>query len=136
MSRPIAIIIEDQINISQLYSDALSLAGYDTHAVLDGSKAIEALETITPNVIVLDMNLPRVSGHYILKFIRGDDRLKNIPVIIATANSIMAQAVAAEMTERDYILIKPVSMKDLHVLAKKLKAAPVESADADPNTDH
>ncbi len=131
MSRPVAIIIEDQINISQLYSDALSLAGYDTHAVLDGSKAIEALATITPNVIVLDMNLPHVSGHYILKFIRGEDRLKNIPVIIATANSIMAQAVASEMTERDFILIKPVSMKDLNILAKKLKDSPAEKPQED-----
>jgi DNA-binding response OmpR family regulator len=122
MPKPLAVIIEDQAFISEMYADALTLTGLATHIIADGKTAIEELETLTPTLIVLDMNLPQVSGHYLFKHIRGNPRLKNVPIIISTANSILAGAVAKDLGEIDFLMLKPVNIKELQTLARKLLA--------------
>jgi DNA-binding response OmpR family regulator len=122
MSKPLAVIIEDQAFISEMYADALTLTGLATHIIADGKTAIVELETLTPTLIVLDMNLPQVSGHYLYKHIRSHSRLKHVPIIISTANSILAGAVAKDLGDLDFLMLKPVNIKELQTLAKKLMA--------------
>src|SRR5215510_5214883 len=108
MAKPLAMVIEDHEAIRDIYMAALEMEGFDTVGITDGKEALEELGNLTPTVIILDMNLPHVSGHYLLKHIRGDDRLKDIPVIISTANSILASTVAGDKTEHDFVLVKPI----------------------------
>lgn len=122
MQLPVAFVIEDQVNISMLYEDALRLVGYDVVALRDGLVALNALETRdAPQLIVLDINLPRLSGRDIHKHIRSRDKFKDVPVIILTANSLMGERLAEEMTPRDHFYIKPIGMKEFQELAKAMK---------------
>jgi CheY-like chemotaxis protein len=122
MPNPIAFVIEDQINISMLYEDALRLVGYDVVAFRDGLLALNALETRdVPNLIVLDINLPRLSGRDLHKHIRGREKYKNVPVIILTANSLMAEKLQPEITPRDHMYVKPIGMKEFQELAKAMR---------------
>jgi two-component system chemotaxis response regulator CheY len=61
-----------------------------------------------------------VSGHYILKQIRSDERLAQTPVIIVTANTPMAEALSSQLTELDTLLIKPISAQELRDRAKDM----------------
>lgn len=120
MTQRLALIIEDNGDIAYIYDEGLRAANFITDIVMDGKVALERLKTTVPDLIVLDMNLPRVSGHYLFKEIRADERLNNTPIIIATANSPMADALRPLISDIDFILIKPVSASQLRDLASRL----------------
>jgi two-component system cell cycle response regulator DivK len=121
MSNPLAFIVEDNADLGFIYEEVLRTIQFDTERVTSGKDALERLKKIVPHLIVLDMNLPQVSGHYILKQIRADERLAHIPVIIATANVPLAQAMQPELGENDMVLIKPVSASELRELALRFR---------------
>ncbi|MBC8172059.1 MAG: response regulator, partial [Anaerolineae bacterium] len=73
-----------------------------------------------PDLVVLDMNLPHVSGHYIYKKLRSEERFVAMPIIIATANSLIAEALGPDMGPRDHLLIKPISPTQLRNIARNM----------------
>jgi DNA-binding response OmpR family regulator len=123
MSRKRAIIIEDNTEISDLYVLTLQMAHFETERYIDGKEALDRLQAVEPDLIVLDMNLPQVSGHYIYKRIRSDPRLDGTRVIIATANNIVANAMANDLAPQDYLLLKPISVQKLRDLAEEMGRA-------------
>ena len=80
MEKPFALIIEDDRDIVALFRHVLDLAGYRTEIVLHGKVAAEYLATTTPDIVLLDLGLPGMSGGEILAMMRADLRLKNVPV--------------------------------------------------------
>ncbi len=117
---PLAIIIEDDEDLSIIFNEALRAAGFATVVIRDGQEATEqlALNKDNPDVIVLDLHLPHIPGTELLNQIRADDRLKDVQVVITTADARMA-----EMTEgaADFVLIKPISFSLLRDLSARLK---------------
>ena len=120
MADKLAIIIEDNADIARVYATTLEMNGFETEVVSDGQRALQVLETSLPQLIVLDMNLPQISGHYLYKSIRANARLANTAVFIATANTIVANALAPDVSPQDHICIKPVSPAELREFARKL----------------
>ena len=120
MANRFALIIEDQEDIADIYSNALLLTNFESQIISDGKEALELLPNVEPQLIILDMNLPHVSGHYLFKQIRSTSHLADVPVIICTANSVMANAMKAEISETDFILVKPVSIHQLNGLIKRI----------------
>lgn len=122
MKRPLAFVIEDQASLNILYEDALRLVGFDVIAVRDGLEALNKLEiNEPPTFIILDINLPSLSGRDLLKHIRKHNRYDKTPVMILTANSVMATAIQPEITSNDHLFIKPISMKALQDFAKMMR---------------
>ena len=118
MTKPLALIIEDDPQLSQIFS--LALAGlFETDIALDGQTALTRLAETTPNVVILDLNLPEVSGEQILTYIRETPRLAKISVIIATADARQADYL---QDSAEIVLIKPVSPVQLRELAVRLQA--------------
>ena len=120
MADPLALIIEDQEDIADIYSNALTLADFETKIIYDGKDALEMLPNLAPQLIILDMNLPHVSGHYLFKQLRSIPHLADVPVIICTANTVMANAMKSEIGATDFILVKPVSIHQLSGLVKRI----------------
>lgn len=120
MAKGLALVIEDSREIADIYSATLNLAGYEAELVYDGKQALERLGALVPRLIILDMNLPQVSGHYIYKQIRADSRLNQVVVIIATANTVMADALQKELSPGDTLLVKPVSPLQLREVLNSL----------------
>lgn len=117
MSNLKALIIEDEADLAEIYTKALQREGFETETINDGKKAIERLASISPNVILLDLHLPQISGVAILEAIRADERLKKIPVIVTTADERQAE----ELVNRaDLVLLKPVSLNQLRELASRM----------------
>lgn len=130
MSRPLAYVVEDQFALAELYGDALRLVGYDVKQHRTGLDAVNSLELELgiPALIILDMNLPQISGQDVWRYIRKKDQFKQVPIIIVTANSVIANAIHDDLGDNDYLFIKPVTMGQLQGLAKqfKPKVAPPE----------
>ena len=117
MSNLKALIIEDEADLAEIYTKALQREGFETETINDGKKAIERLASVSPNVILLDLHLPQISGAAILEAIRADERLKKIPVIVTTADERQAE----ELVNRaDLVLLKPVSLNQLRELASRM----------------
>jgi diguanylate cyclase (GGDEF)-like protein len=115
-------IIEDDRDIVALFRHVLDVQGFVTEIVLRGDKALERLDVITPDIVLLDLNLTEVPGPEILKKIRNTERLKHIPVIVVTGYANMAVGLESEI---DLILLKPVSIDQLSNLIKRV--CPVET---------
>jgi CheY-like chemotaxis protein len=117
MAKPLALVVEDERDISILFSKALKAAGFETHVVYSGDEAMEWLASGTPDIIILDLNLPQMLGPEILHHIRGSERLAQMPVIVVTAYARLAEDVR---DTADQVLFKPVSFAQLRDLAGRL----------------
>ena len=108
----IVLVIEDDCDLRETYAKALKSLGHQIHAVGTGSEALRWLPKITPDIVVLDMQLPGASGGLILSYIRRYRRLMDIRVIIVSGYPDIAQG-ALEIWGADLYLRKPVSPSEL-----------------------
>jgi DNA-binding response OmpR family regulator len=117
MSDLFALIVEDETDLAIIFSKALQEAGFETQIVRAGDTALMWLASTTPQIVVLDLHLPRVSGEEVLEQIRADERLKDTKVIIATADPRMAETL---QDRADLVLLKPIGFSQLRDLAARL----------------
>jgi CheY-like chemotaxis protein len=115
---PFALIVEDDRDIVALFRQVLDIAGYRTEIVLDGIEAMQRIEMSLPDIVLLDLQLPGMSGVEILKRMREQDTMMNIPVVVITAYSHLPQNLAVEP---DLLLKKPVDINQLSRLVQRLK---------------
>jgi len=117
MDKPFVLIVEDERDIAALFRHVMDLAGYRTEICANGNIAVERLNTCDPDVVLLDLSLPGISGVNILQRMRVDERLKHIPVVVVTAYSELAESLAVEP---DLVMLKPVSAVQLAGLVQRL----------------
>ena len=118
MTDPLALIIEDDRDLANIFAKALKAAEYEIEIIRDGTAALERLSGAEPAVVVLDLHLPYVSGKTILHHIRADKRLAQTRVMLATADSLLADSLRSEA---DLVLLKPISYGQLRDLAVRLR---------------
>ena len=114
----LALIVEDDPDLAEIFSAALTLAGFSVEAIGNGVDALARLQSIEPSVIVLDIHLPGISGIEILRQVREDPRLSSARVIASTADARLAETLEEKA---DLVLVKPVSFNQLRDLALRLK---------------
>lgn len=118
MEKPFALVIEDDKNLAMAFAEALEEAQYKVEVIFDGQTALDRLATITPVTVVLDLHIPYVSGADILHYIRADERLANIRVIVATADD---QTASMLDDLANLVLLKPIGYQQLRDLASRLR---------------
>ncbi|MEO8613388.1 MAG: response regulator [Chloroflexota bacterium] len=111
------LIVEDNFELGQIFVEILATDAAHVELIRDGQKALDYLSKNRPDIIVLDIQLPHVSGDLILKQIRDTAELKDTRVVMVTANAIMATMVESQA---DVVLIKPVSHTQLSSLVHRL----------------
>lgn len=117
VDKPFALIIEDDRDIVALFRHVMDLAGYRTEIILHGKVAMEHLAQSKPDIVLLDLNLPGVSGSDILAMMHADERLRNVPVVVITAHPHLVETlpVRPELT-----LIKPVNIEQMSNLIQRI----------------
>ncbi|MBW4437947.1 MAG: response regulator [Pleurocapsa minor GSE-CHR-MK-17-07R] len=101
------LIIDDDTSSREVFRQVLKTVGFEAVEAADGETAIQLLNQYAPNLILLDLRLPRISGTEILRYIYEQPHLSNTRVIVATAH----QGMSASITLRsgDTYLVKPIS---------------------------
>jgi PleD family two-component response regulator len=117
MDAPFVLIVEDERDIAALFRHVMDLAGYRTEIASNGRIALDRLAACQPDVVLLDLSLPGVSGVNVLQRMRVDERLKDTPVVVVTAYSELADNLAVEP---DLVMLKPVSAVQLTDLVQRL----------------
>jgi DNA-binding response OmpR family regulator len=82
MSKGTILIVEDQQGFRRIYHDVLQNEGYDVLEAQDGEEGWQMAKEKKPNLVLLDLGLPKIDGFEVLKRIRADAETANIPVII------------------------------------------------------
>jgi CheY-like chemotaxis protein len=120
--------VEDTPSDAELTAYAMHLADipHSLHVVTDGAQALDFLKRAglfsdapRPDIILLDLDLPRLNGSEVLEFIKEDDELKTIPVIIfSTSDTAESKMHAYELHANSYV-VKPM---DLAAFTKKVRS--------------
>ena len=113
-----AFVIEDDEDLSRIFTQALVSAGFQVETISDGAIAQQRLTESTPYLIILDMHLPNVDGSALLKQIRADERLKGSRVIITTADALLGDY---HRDNADLVLVKPISFSQLRDLTARYR---------------
>lgn len=116
----LALIVEDDPKLATVFAAALQYANYKTEIIHEGQAAAQRLAVMSPDVVILDLHLPFVSGADLLKQIRADQRLTQTHVIVVTADLYRAEAMH---DQADAVLIKPVGFIRLQNIVAKLQAS-------------
>jgi DNA-binding response OmpR family regulator len=117
MSNPVALVIEDDRDLATLFAIALRMAGVETEIVHAGDTALARLAVLVPDLVVLDLHIPRTAGIDVLRQIRADARLSGTRVVVVTGDPLAARDI---QNQADQVLIKPFSFDDLQDLATGL----------------
>ncbi len=115
------LLVEDSVADVELTLEALADAkiANEVTVVRDGAEAMRCLreEGSTPDLVILDLNLPKMSGHEVLAAMRADDRLRSVPVAILTTSSAEADVVRTYDLGANCYLTKPVDVDQfVHVV--------------------
>jgi DNA-binding response OmpR family regulator len=118
-TQPLALIIEDEDQLADIFAQAIKLAGFETQTIANGQKAIESLANLNPAVVILDLYLPGASGDAVLAYIRSERRLEKVIVVLTTFDSLLADNLHDKC---DFVLLKPVSFSQLRDLGLRLRS--------------
>lgn len=108
------LLVEDDLTLAGVYKDRLDLEGFDTHLVENGEQALTAALEYKPDLILLDVMMPKISGFEVLDILRNTKETANIKVIMLTALSQDSnKRQAQEMGADDYLVKSQVVMNDV-----------------------
>ena len=129
MAKQILCIEDNQTNMI-LVSRIVEAESHDLIQATDGHQAIEMLETLTPDIILLDINIPGINGLEVAQHIKATERLASVPLIAITANVLVGDKERCLEAGCDYYLPKPLDIRKLRQLLRDfLSGAPVDNMD-------
>ena len=115
------LVAEDDKFLSNAYRVKLEREGYEVRVVFDGEELIQVIQEFTPDLIILDLIMPKKDGFGVLQELGKSEKYKNIPVIVASNLGQSEDIVrAAKLGAQDYIVKTDLTMKKLVEKIKSL----------------
>lgn len=109
MAKTILIVEDNELNM-KLFHDLLEVHGYQTIQTKDGREALDLTRQHNPDLVLMDIQLPEVSGLEVTKWIKDDDSLKHIPVIAVTAFAMKGDEEKILQGGCEAYIAKPISV--------------------------
>lgn len=116
------LIAGDEPNIVESLSFVLEREGFAVRAVLDGEAALRELRADAPDLLVLDLMLPRMNGFEVLKAVKSDPALAAVPVIVLTAKGQAQDRRMVEEIGAEGFMTKPFSNREIVERVRELAA--------------
>ena len=101
------LVVEDEETLLQLQTILLTVKGYEVEGVMDGQAALEAVAVIKPDLILLDIMIPKIDGFEVCRQIKANDETRHIPVIMLTAKKSKEDLLMGEQVGADWYITKP-----------------------------
>jgi len=111
--QPLIMVVDDSITMRKVTTRVLERSNFDVFTAKDGLDAVELLQDRVPDVILLDIEMPRMDGYEVATYIRNDQRLKHIPIIMITSRTGEKHRQRALEVGVDRYLGKPYQEADL-----------------------
>lgn len=112
------LIVDDEQDIVESVQFVLEAAGFECHSAYNGEDGLNLAKEILPDLIILDVMMPKINGFKISRLLKYDSKYKNIPILMVTARSQEDDKLIGEETGVDEYITKPF---DLGELVKKVE---------------
>ena len=125
------LIVEDDGDIAALIAHYLEKTGYTAEVLADGGRALARAKESLPDLVILDLMLPGLSGMEVCRALRADDRTAGVPIIMLTARGEESDRILGLDVGADDYVVKPFSANELMARVRALlrRAAPAVSKD-------
>lgn len=114
------LVVDDEIDILKVIKLQLETFGYDVITATDGLDGLNIARREKPDLIILDIMMPKMSGYKVARFLKFDEEFKNIPIIMLSGLSGDADKSTGTETGADVYLIKPFGSQELLDTIRKL----------------
>jgi CheY-like chemotaxis protein len=116
------LIVEDEVEAAELFAEMMRVNGFRVLKTYGSAIAIDTVATEFPDIVILDIMMPDISGLEVLRFIRREPRLKDTPVIVVSAKSMPADIKVGMEAGASLYLTKPVGYQELKQAVEHLTA--------------
>lgn len=118
MAKKVLIVEDNELNM-KLFDDLLGAHGFDTVKTRDGTKVLEIARAEMPDLIIMDIQLPEVSGLEVTQRLKADEGLKKIPVVAVTAFAMKGDEDRIRQGGCEDYVSKPISIIDFMKVVNK-----------------
>ena len=109
MAKTVLIVEDNELNM-KLFRDLLEAHGYQTTGTSNGIEALDLVRKLRPDLVLMDIQLPQVSGLEVTKWIKEDDELRHIPVVAITAFAMKGDEERIRSGGCEAYISKPISV--------------------------
>jgi DNA-binding response OmpR family regulator len=113
------LVIDDEPELSKAIAIRLKASGYDVITAQDGVEGLEKAKSSKPDLIVLDILMPKMDGYEVCRLLKFDEKYKSIPIIMLTAKAQDIDRAIGKKVGADDYLTKPFETQDLIGKIKK-----------------
>ena len=106
-AKPLVLVVEDYQDAREMYSAYLQFSGYRVAEATNGVEAIEQAQELMPDIILMDLALPKMDGWEATRRLKSDDRTRNIPIVALTGHALAGHAEGARKAGCDAFVTKP-----------------------------
>ena len=108
------VLADDEKFIAIAYNDGLTRAGYNVSVAHDGEEALAKIKELKPDLVLLDLIMPKMTGFEVLKAIKADAALKGIPIVIlSNLSQATDESEARTLGATDFLVKSNISMQEL-----------------------
>jgi CheY-like chemotaxis protein len=105
--QPLVLVVEDYQDAREMYAAYLQFSGYRVAEATDGIEAIEKTLELLPDIILMDLALPKMDGWEATRRLKSDERTKDIPIVALTGHALAGFAEGARVAGCDAFVTKP-----------------------------
>ncbi|MFA5975588.1 MAG: response regulator [Elusimicrobiota bacterium] len=122
------LVVDDEVNILTILKDSLEFSGFFVVTAQDGMEALDMVEKENPELLVLDVGMPKLDGWEVCRRLKGDPKTKDIPIIILTAYAQSSDQRKGLQLGADSFIAKPCDftylVEQINALLANRKAKP------------
>ena len=107
------LIVDDSATVRKLISSKLEKSGHEVVSAIDGIEALEKIKEFTPDLILLDINMPRMDGYQVCKLFRMHEATKDVPIVMISGNDGFFDKVRGRMAGTTGYITKPFGPETL-----------------------
>jgi two-component system cell cycle response regulator DivK len=126
-AQPLVLVVEDYQDAREMYAAYLSFSGYRVAEATNGIEAIEKTLELMPDIILMDLALPRMDGWEATRRLKLDERTRHIPIVALTGHALAGHAEGARQAGCDAFVTKPCLPDALVAEIQRMLASRPES---------
>lgn len=114
------LVVEDEIDLANALKMRFESIGYNVDTAIDGQQALQKVRDNPPDLIILDLMLPKIDGYKVSRILKFDEKYKDIPIIMLTAKAQEKDKELGLQVGASAYIVKPFDSKDLVEKVKEL----------------
>jgi two-component system cell cycle response regulator DivK len=131
VKQALVLVVEDYQDAREMYAAYLQFSGYRVAEATNGLEAIEKTLELLPDIILMDLALPKMDGWEATRRLKSDDRTKHIPIVALTGHALAGHAEGARQAGCDSFVTKPCLPDALVAEIRRMLAGRAQPPDAD-----